>query len=176
MHRRLILEIVQPLQILQKSKIFSLSFVSFFRKKDFFSADERQAIIDAIQSAEKQTSGEVRVYVESRCRFVDPLDRAGEIFFGLRMEETAERNGVLVYVAIKDRQLAIFGDSGIHEKVGERFWQQEVSKMIHAFNRENYSDGIVKVVLDIGEALKKHFPYQGEKDKNELPDDIVFGR
>lgn len=153
-----------------------MSFISFFRKKDFFSAHEQQAIIDAIKTAEKQTSGEVRVYVESRCRFVDPLDRAAEIFFGLRMEETAERNGVLVYVAIRDRQLAIFGDTGIHLKVGEQFWKQEVAHMIRAFNRDNYSEGIVKVVLDIGEALKQNFPYQGEKDKNELPDDIVFGR
>ena len=148
----------------------------FSRKKDFFSAEEREAIINAIKTAERQTSGEVRAYVESRCKFVDPLDRAAEIFFGLKMEETAERNGVLVYAAIKDRQLAVFGDSGIHQKVGDVFWQKEVAKMIHSFNRDNYAEGIVKVVTDVGEALKEHFPYQGEKDKNELPDDIVFGR
>ena len=149
---------------------------SFFRKKPFFNAEESQAIVDAIRSAERQTSGEVRVFVESRCKFVDPIDRATEIFFGLKMQETKQRNGVLVYVAIKDRQLAIFGDTGIHQIVGEEFWQKEVAEMISEFNKESYAAGITKVVTDVGEALKANFPYQGEKDKNELPDDIVFGR
>src|ERR1700754_1592854 len=147
--------------------------LSLFRKKDFFSPGENQLIVDAIRTAEKQTSGEVRVFVERRCRFVDPLDRAAELFFGLKMDQTAERNGVLVYVAIKDHQLAVLGDNGIHEKVGDEFWRKQVTKMISEFNRDNYSEGIARVVEDIGAALKHHFPYQGEKDKNELPDDIV---
>jgi len=149
---------------------------SLFRKKEFFSKQESQLIVDAIKNAERQTSGEVRLYVESRCKFVNPLDRAAEIFFGLKMEETAERTGVLVYVAIKDRQLAVFGDKGIHEKVGDDFWEKEVGQMISHFNSENYAKGLAKVITDIGEALRTHFPYQGDKDKNELPDDIVFGR
>ena len=149
---------------------------SLFRKKEFFSKQESELIVDAIKNAERQTSGEVRVYVESRCKFVNPLDRAAEIFFGLKMEETAERNGVLVYVAIKDRQLAIFGDKGIHEKVGDEFWEKEVAGMINHFNRENYARGIATVITNIGEALRTNFPYKGEIDKNELPDDIVFGR
>jgi len=151
-------------------------FRSLFKTKDFFSPGENQLIVEAIQNAERQTSGEVRVYVESRCRFVDPLDRAAELFFGLKMDQTAERNGVLVYVAIKDHQLAILGDTGIHQKVGDEFWQKEVDKMISEFNGDNYAAGITKVVNDIGIALHLHFPYQGTKDKNELPDDIVFGR
>ena len=153
-----------------------MSFIPFLRRKEFFSAQEAQGIVDAVRAAEQQTSGEVRVFVESRCRFVDPLDRAAELFFGLKMDQTAERNGVLVYIAIKDHQLAILGDVGIHQKVGDEFWQSEVRKMIAEFNRENYADGIINVVQDIGAALQHHFPYQGVKDKNELPDDIVFGR
>ena len=149
---------------------------SLFRKKEFFSKQESELIVDSIKNAERQTSGEVRLYVESRCKFVNPLDRATEVFFGLKMEQTAERNGVLVYVAIKDRQLAIFGDKGIHEKVGDDFWEKEVGHMISHFNTENYAKGLAKVITDIGEALRTHFPYQGDKDKNELPDDIVFGR
>lgn len=149
---------------------------SFFKKKDIFSPEQHQLIVDAVRVAEKETSGEVRVFVESRCRYVDPLDRAAELFFGLKMDQTVERNGVLVYVAIKDHQLAILGDEGIHQKVGNEFWQKEVSKMISEFNREHYAEGIAKVVTDIGVALKTHFPYKGEIDKNELPDDIVFGR
>src|SRR5436305_160346 len=150
--------------------------LSLFRKKEFFKKQETELIVDSIKNAEKQTSSEVRLYVESRCKFVNPLDRAAELFFGLKMEQTAERNGVLVYVAIKDRQLAIFGDKGIHEKVGDDFWEKEVNNMISHFNSENYAQGLAKVIADIGEALRTHFPYQGDKDKNELPDDIVFGR
>ena len=153
-----------------------MSFIPFFRKKDFFSEQETQTIVEAVRAAEKQTSGEVRVFVESRCKFVDPLDRAAELFFGLRMDQTKDRNGVLVYVAIKDHQLAVLGDIGIHQKVGDEFWKKEVAKMISEFNRDHYAEGIAGVVEDIGAALTQHFPYQGEKDKNELPDDIVFGR
>jgi uncharacterized membrane protein len=150
--------------------------IPFFSKKDFFSPAEKNQIVAAIREAEQQTSGEVRVYIESRCRFVDPLDRAAEIFWILKMENTEARNAVLVYIAIKDRQLAILGDKGIHEKVGEIFWNQEVDKIISQFRRVGYADAIVKMILDIGAALKFHFPYDRKTDVNELPDDIVFGR
>jgi uncharacterized membrane protein len=148
-----------------------------FKRKteDFFSDAEKSQIVEAIQRAEQRTSGEVRLYVERRCRFVDPVMRAKELFIVLKMTETAERNGVLVYVATKDRQLAVFGDDGIHTKVGDDFWNAEVGKMLKQFNRENYAAGIVQIIHDIGEALTTHFPYDGTTDKNELPDDIVFG-
>ena len=74
------------------------------------------------------TSGEVRVYIEHRCRFVDPIDRAAEVFYSLKMEQTVNRNGVLVYVAVKDRQLAIFADEGIFQKAGADFWKRKYSK------------------------------------------------
>jgi uncharacterized membrane protein len=150
--------------------------IPFFSRKDFFSPAEKNQIVAAIREAEQQTSGELRVYVESHCRFVDPLDRAAEVFWILKMEHTEARNGVLVYVAVKDRQLAIYGDKGIHEKVGEAFWTAEVNKIISQFQRDGYADAIVKMVLDIGAALKFHFPYDRKTDVNELPDDIVFGR
>jgi uncharacterized membrane protein len=150
--------------------------IPFFSKKDFFSPAEKNQIVAAIREAEQQTSGEVRVYIESHCRFVDPLDRAAEIFWLLKMEHTEARNAVLVYIAIRDRQLAILGDKGIHEKVGEVFWNQEVNKIISQFRRVGYTDAIVKMILDIGAALKFHFPYDRKTDVNELPDDIVFGR
>jgi uncharacterized membrane protein len=145
------------------------------RPRNFFSREENAVIVDAIREAERRTSGEVRVYVESKCRFVDPIDRAAEIFFGLQMEKTDHRNGVLVYVAIKDKQLAVFGDEGIHRKVGNEFWRAEVAKMLSHFSNSNHASGISQIVLDIGEALKSHFPFERE-DKNELPDEIVFGR
>jgi uncharacterized membrane protein len=77
---------------------------------------------------------------------------------------------------MKDRQLAVFGDEGIHKKVGNEYWNQEVQKMISNFNKENYAAGISEVVKDIGEALTKNFPFNNETDKNELPDDLVFGK
>jgi uncharacterized membrane protein len=146
------------------------------KKKDFFTEAEKKGIIEAISNSERRTSGEVRVFVESRCRYVDAIDRAAEIFFQLKMEKTDDRNAVLVYVAIKDRQLAVFGDEGIHEKVGDEYWNKEVKKMISIFNKENYAEGICKCVTDIGETLHYHFPYNKDTDKNELPDDIIFGR
>ena len=148
---------------------------SWRKKKEYFSHEEKEMVVQAIRNAEMQTSGEIRVFMEDRCRFVDPMDRAAEIFFGLKMDQTKDRNGVLVYIAIRDRQLAILGDEGIHKVVGSQFWQKEVREMIDEFHADHYATGIAKVVTEIGEALRSHFPYDGPRDKNELPDDIVFG-
>ena len=149
---------------------------SFFKKKNFFTAEEQQLIIEAIQNAERMTSGEVRVFVESKCSYMDAIDRAAELFFQLEMQKTDDRNAVLLYVAMKDRQLAVFGDEGIHKRVGNEYWNNAVQKMISNFNRENYATGIAEVVKDIGAALTKNFPFNNDTDKNELPDEIVFGK
>ena len=146
------------------------------RKREFFTPEEKHHIVEAIQNAERCTSGEIRVYVESRCSYVDALDRAVELFAKMGMHQTAERNGVLVYVAIKDKQLAVFGDQGIHEKVGTEYWYQLVAAMLSSFNRDDCSEGIRGCVKAIGEALQTYFPYNKDTDKNELSDDIVFGR
>ena len=150
--------------------------MSLFKRKEFFTDEEKQSIVDAVRIAEQRTSGEVRVFVESHCRYVNAIDRAVEIFENLQMQRTELRNATLVYVAIKDRQLAVFGDEGIHQKVGNEYWAHEVVKMINAFNRDNIAEGIRQCVLNIGEALAMHFPYDRGTDKNELPDDIVFGK
>ncbi len=150
----------------------------FLSKKsvDFFTNEEKQTIISAIKSAERMTSGEVRVFVESKCSFVNALDRATEIFGTLKMYKTDDRNAVLVYVALKDKQLAVFGDTGIHQKVGNEFWNKSIAEMLQHFNKENYAVGIAQVVTQIGQALTHHFPFNNDTDKNELPDDIVFGK
>lgn len=150
-------------------------FSLFKRKNKFFSDEEQRLIVSAIRNAERCTSGEVRVYVESRCKYMDALDRAIELFAQMGMQATDERNGVLVYVAIKDHQLAVFGDEGIHRKVGNEYWNRELMKMIRDFNREDYARGIAGCVEDIGQALQQFFPYT-DTDKNELSDDIEFGR
>jgi uncharacterized membrane protein len=146
------------------------------KKKEFFSQEEKQQLVQAIQEAEKQTSGEVRVFVESKCRFVDALDRAREIFFRLKMNETEQRNATLIYVAVGDHQAAVFGDEGIHQKVGAKYWEDEVKKMLLHFKKQHLADGICEAVSDLGKALQFYFPYNRDTDKNELPDEIIFGR
>jgi len=152
-----------------------LGLFSFTKAVEFFSEGEKARIVQSIRDQERRTSGEIRVFVESRCRFVDPVDRAMEVFKTLEMERTEHRNGVIIYIAVKDQQLAVFGDEGIHQKLGFDFWQTEVSKMLKAFNSENFAEGIIHIIGEIGNALYIHFPYD-RSDKNELPDDIVFGR
>lgn len=146
----------------------------FTKKREFFTVDEQQKMIEAIKKAEKNTSGEVRVFVEGKCEYVNPVDRAKEIFFNLQMEKTKDRNAVLLYLAMDDRQLALFGDEGINQRVGLEYWDNQVKKIIAAFTKDNYTGGICTVIYNIGEALKNQFPYQSD-DKNELPDEIIFG-
>jgi uncharacterized membrane protein len=146
------------------------------KQKEFFRPEEKERIVEAVRNTERMTSGEIRIFIESRCRYVDALDRAKEIFFSLKMDKTQDRNGVLLYVAMKDRQLAVFGDEGIHQRVGSEYWNREVKTLIRNFNKDDYAEGIRECVVDIGEALHKHFPFNNDTDKNELPDDIVFGR
>lgn len=146
------------------------------KQHEFFRAEEKQRIVEAVRIAERRTSGEIRVFVESRCPYMDAIDRAAEVFYKLKMQDTDDHNAVLVYVAVKDRQLAVFGDEGIHKKVGSAYWNTEVAQMIGSFNKENYAEGIRQCIADIGEALHLHFPFDNDTDKNELPDDIVFGK
>jgi len=149
-----------------------------FKKKqrEYFTPAEKETIIAAIQKAELRTSGEIRIFIESKCEMVNPVHRAKEIFYQLKMDQTASRNGVLLYLAMDDHQLAIFGDEGIHQKVGYEFWLKEVAIMLDEFKQKHFIEAITHIIKDIGEALVNHFPYDGSTDKNELPDDIVFGK
>ena len=146
-----------------------------FKKKELLTEAEKERLVQVIRNAERMTSGEIRLYVESHCKYVDPKDRAQEIFLQLGMEKTRLRNGVLLYIALKDRQYAILGDSGIHEKVGTSFWEKEATLMISYFTRNDIIGGIEACITEIGETLCSHFPFEGG-DENELPDDIVIGR
>jgi uncharacterized membrane protein len=146
------------------------------KRSDFFDEAQKAQIIAAIQAAEQRTSGEVRVYIEDRCRYMDALDRAREVFAGLSMHATEERNATLVYIAVKDKQAAVYGDEGIHRKVSKQYWEETVARMLAYFKNGSLADGISSAVTDLGEALHQHFPYNNNTDKNELPDNIVFGR
>ncbi len=150
----------------------------FFRKKPvpIFTDEQSARLVEAIRKAEIQTSGEIRVYIERHCKYVDAIERARQIFDLLEMEKTKLRNGVLFYVATHDKQLAIYGDEGIHEATGPEYWQQILSGLINAIRKEDIITGLVQAIQEIGLALKNHFPYDESTDKNELPDDIVFGK
>jgi len=149
---------------------------SLFKKKEFFSAKDKEQIVEAIRMAEMETSGEIRIYVESKNAYVDAIDRAAEIFFKLKMQETEHRNAVLLYIAMKDQQLALYADEGIYQKAGAEYWDAAVKGMLSQFTKENISNGIEQCIAQIGQTLKEKFPYNPTEDKNELPDEIVFGK
>ena len=142
--------------------------------RDFFSPEQQKAITNAIAEAEHKTSGEIRVHIENNLR-EDVLDRAAWLFRKLGMNRTEHRNGVLIYLAVKSRKFAILGDKGIHKAVPENFWDEIKHRMLGFFKEEKFTEGLVYAVSAAGEHLKKSFPYQ-ENDKNELSDDISFGK
>jgi uncharacterized membrane protein len=145
------------------------------KKQTFFSKEEEERMVEAIRSAEKQTSGEIRLFMEQRCAFLNPLDRAKEVFAELEMFKTKDRNAVLLYIATKDHQLAVLGDEGIYQKMGQAFWDSEVKLILSEFKQHHFIDGVCKIIGDVGVALKENFPYESD-DKNELDDGIVYGK
>lgn len=137
-----------------------------------FSDDEQQRIRTAIEKAELQTSGQLRVCIEKTCK-ESALDRAAKYFQQLDMHKTKQRNGVLIYVATVDRKFAIIGDAGINKVVAETFWDDTREAMLQCFKYGNIIEGIVTGLEIAGDHLKKYFPHQSD-NKNELPDDVAF--
>ncbi len=141
---------------------------------NFFSEEEKTSIKQAILQAETNTSGEIRVHVESMCR-TNVLDRAADVFHALKMDQTELRNGVLFYVAVKSHHFAIIGDEGINAVVPENFWEEIKDMMERHFKENEFAIGLKKGIELTGLSLKKHFPYQSD-DVNELSDEISFGK
>lgn len=141
--------------------------------RDFFSPQEEEEIRQAVMSAELDTSGEIRVHIENTCSG-DVMDRAAYIFKKLGMNKTAQRNGVLIYLAVKNRRFAILGDQGIHALVPENFWDGIKTDMLSEFREDHFTEGLIHAIESTGKHLKKHFPRQKD-DNNELSDDISFG-
>jgi uncharacterized membrane protein len=139
----------------------------------FLTQAEEAEIIKAIRTAETNTSGEIRVHLEPHAE-IDAFDRAAEVFDMLHMANTKQSNGVLIYVAVEDRTLVILGDSGINEVVPANFWESTKDIIISHFKNGEMKRGLVEGILQAGQQLKKHFPYQSD-DKNELPDSISIG-
>ncbi|MDR9417869.1 TPM domain-containing protein [Gracilimonas sp.] len=140
----------------------------------FLTQKQEKHIIEAIRQAEEATSGEIRVHIEKKCKAEDPLDRAKEVFAELKMHETELRNGIIVYVAWKDHKVAIWGDEGIHGKVGQEFWEEELELLIKYFKASDYETGLSEVVLQIGQKLKENFPFEQKGEVNELSDEISY--
>lgn len=139
----------------------------------FFNPEEKEAIKDAILQAELNTSGEIRVHIESKCKG-NVLDRAADVFHMLKMDKTELRNGVLFYVAVNSHHFAIIGDKGINAVVPENFWVDIKEMMSQHFKAGEFAIGLSKGIEEAGKSLKQHFPYQSD-DVNELSDDISFG-
>lgn len=134
---------------------------------------EEKQVVDAVAAAELNTSGEIRIHLDKWCK-TDPLFKARNIFDHLKMTETKLRNGVLVYVAVKEKKFAIVGDEGIDSVVPDNFWESTKDIMSSKFQEGSVADGISLGVEEIGVQLKKFFPYQSD-DVNELPDEISYG-
>ena len=141
--------------------------------KNFLKEDEQRAIVAAIGEAEKCTSGEIRVHVEPQCKCGNPLDRAVEVFANLKMHETRERNGVLIYIAYRSRQFAIIGDKGINERVPADFWETEKSTLATFLRDGKPAEGLCRVIMQVGENLSKYFPHKDD-DINEQSDEISY--
>ena len=141
--------------------------------EDFLTEAEEQRIVEAIRDAEIATSGEIRVHIE-RTSPKDSLERAKEVFYFLKMENTKDKNGVLFYVAVDDKKFAIIGDEGIDKVVPENFWKSVTHTVTSEFAMGKRANGLVMGILEAGQKLQQYFPYHKE-DKNELSNDISKG-
>ena len=134
--------------------------------------EEDQRVVEAIRQAERNTSGEIKVHIENRCKG-DVEQRSLYIFDKLKLNETQLRNGVLIYLAIKDHKFAILGDKGINNVVEDNFWNDVKDLMLNQFKEGRFAEGLEQGIMRCGEKLKAYFPYQSD-DINEIPDDISY--
>lgn len=141
--------------------------------KSFLTPEEEQAVVEAIQQAEKNTSGEIRVHLEKNTT-IAPMERAIAVFNQLEMYKTKDANGVLIYIATEDHKFAICGDKGINDVVPEDFWESTKEIMRNDFKKGNYKQGLIDGILEAGNVLKKYFPYCAEDD-DELSNEISKG-
>jgi len=149
----------------------------FWKKKSILDQESQQRIVACIKEAEGKTTGEVRVFVEHKCSYMDAMDRAVEVFANLGMFKTERRNATIIYVATEDRQFALFGDQAIFEKAGGPiFWESAAARLRDCLKKDEITEGLCACVTELGNALAIHFPYDPSITKNELPDEIVFGK
>ncbi|WP_422861654.1 TPM domain-containing protein [Flagellimonas sp. W118] len=141
--------------------------------EEFLTADEEQEIVNAILEAEKNTSGEIRVHIEATAK-MDHFSRAQQVFHLLKMDNTKDENGLLLYVAVNDKKFVIYGDTGIDRAVPKGFWDSTKDVIASNFKKGDFKQGIVEGVLMAGKELNAHFPWD-HTDTNELSDAISKG-
>ena len=141
--------------------------------QELFNAQQQQSIVEAIKAAEKNTSGEIQVHIEKKCKG-EVLDRAADVFATLKMHKTQLRNAVLFYIAVNDHKFAILGDAGINDVVPANFWESIKDDMESSFKQGEFTQGLCLGISKAGMQLKQHFPYMSN-DKNELSDELSFG-
>ena len=135
-------------------------------------ASEKEEIQESIRLAELKTSGEIRVHIDKKCDS-DSFEKAVSVFNKLKMYETHERNGVLIYISFSDRKLAIIGDEGINNVVPTDFWESTKNELIFRFKRNEFTQGIIDAVTEAGKQLQQYFPVKLD-DKNELSNEITM--
>lgn len=143
------------------------------KTEDFLTKEEEQEIVQAIVTAEKNTSGEIRVHIEETSE-KPPIERAKEVFSSLEMHKTEARNGVLFYIGVANKGFAILGDEGINNVVEADFWDCTKDIVLEHFKNKDFKKGLVEGILRAGEKLKHYFPYQSD-DTNELSNEISKG-
>jgi uncharacterized membrane protein len=142
--------------------------------KDQITEAQEKQIVQAIQEAERNTSGEIRVHIENACPS-NELDRAVEVFADLHMHQTKFRNGVLFYVALESHHFAVIGDGGINAVVPDNFWDEVKNLVLADFKQGRYVEGLAKGIELAGQQLKSYFPFEQKGDTNELDDSVSFG-
>jgi uncharacterized membrane protein len=143
--------------------------------KRFFTDAQGKQIVAAIQAAELNTSGEIRVHLENKVKAgQEIMAQAGKVFHRLGMDDTELRNGVLIFFAVESHRFAILADQGINAVVPQGFWDEIAREMTTRFKQEEFLLGLTEGITAIGAQLKQYFPHQSD-DINELPDEISFG-
>lgn len=146
--------------------------------KRAFPASALSAIEAQIRASESQHTGEIRFAVEAGLsgsalyQDLPARERAIDVFAQLRMWDTQQRNGVLIYLLLADHAVEIIADRGVNAHTGEQVWQQICDAMDAAFRERRYESGVLEGIRTVSALLEKHFPASGAS-RNELPDKVV---
>ena len=127
------------------------------RTRHFLNAVDRDKILSAIAKAEKRTTGEIFVFVSHK-NVADALAEATRCFKKFKMDRTALRNDVLIFVAPRSHSFAVVGDIGVHAKCGEDFWNEVVEAMRPRLQHGDFTDALVHGIEKVGSLLADQFP------------------
>ena len=144
------------------------------KQKELISKLDNARIVEAISRAERACAGEIKVHVESSLHGHEIRSYAEKTFERLGLTKTAQRNGVLLFIAAAEQQFAILGDSGIDAKVPAGFWDEIIRRLTDRFKVGEFTEGIVEAVDAAGAELNHYFPYH-HTDVDELSNEVSYG-